>query len=482
MATSIPENSCSFTLGEVATATGGTIFPGGSDTVAVRGVSIDSRTLTPGAVFVALKGPTNDGHAYLRGASARGAVAAMVERGRHRPSLPCVEVTDTLAALGDLARFHLERECAVWRRPSLAVAGSAGKTTTKEIVAALVATLFGPTLSTPGNLNNLIGVPMTLFTLTQEHRAVVLECGTNTRGEIARLGAIFRPDVTLLLNVDIEHSEGLGTIDEIADEETSLFRFTARSAVAPAGDQRISSRIPGHLRVLTFGDSKTADVRLAGRSVTSHGRSRIEIELAPTLVQPGVVPRIETELELLGTQSASNAAAATAAAISLWAKPMGEAELKSIGNTLTKVRAVQGRLSTASVGGIFVIDDSYNSNPRSARAALEAASEVARDMGARLVVAMGDMLELGALSAQAHAELLAEVARLQPAAFVAVGSEILAACRDAGDAYAATAVLAADSEEASRLIRTLVRPGDVLLVKGSRGTRMERIVEALQHG
>lgn len=464
-------------------ATGGRIVPDGKGTFSICGVSIDSRTIAAGALFVAIKGPARDGHAYLEDAM-RGAAAAVVERGRNAPSIRCVEVDDTLAALGDLARFHLERERARRALPSIAIVGSAGKTTTKELLAAVAGALFGPVLATPGNLNNLLGVPMTLFTLTPEHRAMVIECGTNVPGEVARLGAILKPAAALVLNVDVEHSEGLGTIDQIADEETSILRFTSRTAIVPSGDLRIMTRIPASLRKITFGESALADVRLAGRSVVSPGRSKISIDVAPALVRTGA-NRIEADFCLLGAQSALNAAAAVAGAAGLWGERFEAVELERIGTALATVQPLPGRLSTVAARGVFVIDDSYNSNPRSARAALETAAEVSRDLRARLVIAMGDMLELGALSAEAHADLIREVARVCPAMFVAAGGEIGAACRAAsarGDAFAASAKLAADSEEAARLIRSAVRPGDVLLIKGSRGMAMEGITDALRVG
>jgi len=473
--TPIPANQCAFTLAEIARATGGTISPGGAAAVTVRGVSIDSRTIEPGALFVPLRGAARDGHEFVAAAIRAGAAAILLERGES--PLPSVKVADTLAALGDLARFHLERERAARALPSIAILGSAGKTTTKEITAAVAGALFGTVLSTPGNLNNLIGVPMTLFTLTRSHQALVIECGTNTRGEIARLGAILKPDAAMVLNVDIEHSEGLGTLEEIADEETAIFASTARIAVAPADDPRILTRAPARLRQILFGESPAAQVRLAHRAVTSQGRSTIRIKLAPAMVAAGVAPEIEAELNLLGAQSALNAAAAVAGAGALWAPPFGAPELRAIAAALATVRAVPGRLSTLAVRDIFVIDDSYNSNPRSARAALEAASEVARQMGTRLIVAMGDMLELGALSQAAHIELLGEITRAEPAAFVAVGTELAAACRSAPDTRAE---LAANSDDAARLVNAIVRGGDVLLVKGSRGIRMERVIAALQ--
>jgi UDP-N-acetylmuramoyl-tripeptide--D-alanyl-D-alanine ligase len=479
MTTPIPVNQCDFTLGEIARATGGVIAPGASAALPVRGVSIDSRTIEPGALFVPLKGADRDGHEFVAAAIRRGAAAVLLERGE--APTPSVKVGDTLTALGDLARFHLERERAIRAIPSIAILGSAGKTTTKEITAALAGALFGPILSTPGNLNNLIGVPMTLFTLTRNQRALVIECGTNTRGEIARLGAILKPDTALVLNVDIEHSEGLGTIEEIADEETAIFGATTRIAVAPAGDPRILTRIPARLRSILFGESAAAQVRLTHRAVTSQGRATIVIELAPAMTESGVAPRIEAQLNLAGAQSALNAAAAIAGVAAIWPQVLGAAELRAIEGALATVRAVPGRLSTLTIRGIFIIDDSYNSNPRSARAALEAASEAARDLGARLVVAMGDMLELGPLGPAAHVELIHAIARARPAAVVAVGTQLAAACRSAGEPeIAARAELAADSDEAARIVGRVVRPGDVLLVKGSRGIRMERVIEALQ--
>src|ERR1700688_666583 len=179
MNTPIPANRCAFTLGEIARATGGVISPGASAALTVRGVSIDSRTIEagetgePGALFVPLRGAARDGHEFVGGAMRRGAAAAMLERGD--APIPSVKVADTLIALGDLARFHLERERAARAIPSIAILGSAGKTTTKEITAAMAGALFGPILSTPGNLNNLIGVPMTLLALTRSQRALVIE-------------------------------------------------------------------------------------------------------------------------------------------------------------------------------------------------------------------------------------------------------------------------------------------------------------------
>jgi UDP-N-acetylmuramoyl-tripeptide--D-alanyl-D-alanine ligase len=481
MATPIPTNQCEFTLSEVVEATRGKLVRATSAVSVgngLRGVSIDTRSLKPGAIFVALHGESSDGHDYLQQAAARGAAAAIVANGRRHADLDCIEVGDTLDALGRLARRHLARARTARALPLIAIGGAVGKTTTKELTAAVARALFGSTLSTPGNLNNLIGVPMTIFTLSAEHRAAVLECGTNTRGEIPKLAQIVQPDVAMVLNVDLEHSEGLGTLDDIADEEAALFSTATRHAVASADEAMVLARVPKHLRRITFGKSLDADVRLAARSAGA--RSRIRIEIAPAMLAAGVEPFIETEIALLGEAAALNCAAAIAAVTAMRASPLESRELAAIAGALTGVLPVAGRLASTSINGIIVIDDSYNSNPRSIRAALAAAREVADGLGARLVIAMGDMLELGELSAAAHHEAIRDVMLARPAAFVAVGPEMNSACAAISDDAAGAAIVTApDSIAAARIVAGLVGPGDVLLVKGSRGIAMERIFERL---
>jgi UDP-N-acetylmuramoyl-tripeptide--D-alanyl-D-alanine ligase len=505
MATPIPINQCEFTLAEVVDATGGIFvatnssvsFGGGvqgkrppaGDAVQsgyrsgagsagnIRGVSIDTRSISKGSIFVALRGEASDGHNYLPQAAARGAVAAIVETGRRHPALDCIEVEDTLAAIGRLARRHLVRTRTARALPLIAIGGAVGKTTTKELTAAVVRALFGSTLSTPGNLNNLIGVPMTIFTLTGEHRAAVLECGTNTRGEIPKLAQIVEPDVAMVLNVDLEHSEGLGTLDDIADEEAALFSTARHCAVASADEPMVLARIPKHLRRITFGKSPEAHVRLVSRSAGA--RSRIRVELVRDMVAAGVEPLMDTEIALLGEAAALNCTAAIAGVAAMRAAPLESRDLEAIADALATVLPVAGRLASTSVNGVFVIDDTYNSNPRSIRAALAAAREVADGLGARLVIAMGDMLELGDQSAAAHQEAIRDVMRSRPAAFVAVGPEMNSA-RDVVSRDATTEILTSpDSVAAGGIVAGLVRPGDVLLVKGSRGIAMERIIERL---
>lgn len=483
MATLIPTNECAFTLDEVAAVTAGEIFstrgPRPHDGIRVRGVVTDTRSLAAGALFVALRGADRDGHSYLAEAARRGAAAAIVARGRHIAGLICIEVDDTLTALGNLARHHLHRIRAAHGLRCVAIGGAVGKTTTKELTAAVVGALLGETLATPGNLNNLIGVPMTILTLTARHRAAVLECGTNTRGEIARLARIVEPDVAAVLNVDVEHSEGLGGLEEIADEETGLFAAARQAVVACSEERLVMERIPPGARLVTFGDTATADVRVAQRvRAGAGGRSEITLTLSKRLVAGDAPSRFKIDLALLGAAAARNAAAAVAAGAALSSRALSAGDLDAIARALKDVVAVVGRLQARGLNGMFVIDDTYNANPRSVRAALEAAHEAARERGTRMVVALGDMLELGALAGAMHAEAVGEVIRLGPAAFIAVGPEMSAAASGL-EAGQAVIRVAPDSEAAAAIVRSLVRTGDVVLVKGSRGIGMERIIEAL---
>jgi UDP-N-acetylmuramoyl-tripeptide--D-alanyl-D-alanine ligase len=484
MATAIPTNRCAFTLGEAASATAGTMAAGDAAARSTS-VSIDTRTLERGALFVALRGETSDGHAYLARAAESGAAAAIVERGRTAAALPCIEVVDTLVALGALAAHHLRRVRAGRALPVITIGGAAGKTTTKELTASAVRVVFGATLATPGNLNNRIGVPMTIFTLGPEHRAAVLECGTNLRGEIPQLGAIVEPDAAMVLNVDLEHSAGLGTLEDIADEEAAIFAATRRYAVIPAGDPMLAARIPARLATLTFGAAVGADVRLASRIALAGGRSRISFELNPAFVGPGVSAVLTCDIALLGAAAALNCAAALAGALALSPDPLSAAQLGAIGDSFAAARPVARRLEPVTLGGAFVIDDSYNAQPPSVRVAIATARETATSLGARLVIVLGDMLELGAMSPSAHQEAVRAVLAAHPAVFIATGPETIAALdavAGSGSASGIAIARARDSARAGALASAAVRPGDVVLVKGSLGMAMDRVIAALAAG
>lgn len=481
MATPIPVNHCAFTLAEVVAATGGRLV-GGDPSLCVESVSTDTRALRPGALFVALVGDKHDGHHYVSRAMEAGARAVLVRRGTGT-TVPRIEVEDTLVALGRLARFHVDRVRAVRRVPSIAITGSAGKTTTKELTAAAVRALFGSTLATQGNLNNLVGVPMTLFTLGDEHAAMVIECGTSAPGEIARLGEIVAPEVSVVLNADAGHTQGLGSVEQVAVEKGALFAAATRMAIgnaddAPSRKQMFRASVP----TMMFGESPDADVRLVERTVDRTGRAVLTVALAPSLCAEIDGGTVKVALELLGHAAALNATAALAAAMALKGCSLSREELDRAIAALGTVKALPGRLCPRSIGGALVLDDSYNANPRSVRASLAAAGEVASGLGARLVVVLGDMLELGELSARWHADIGQAVARQGAAVFVAVGAEMVRAAQAARETgrKELQVVETPDSEQAATVVRDILCPGDVVLVKGSRGMRMERVIEALE--
>lgn len=475
MATPLPRITARFTLGEVAAATAGELS--GDPSTVLEGVSTDSRALAPGGLFVALRGERFDGHAHVAAALAAGAGAALAERSFGPLSGPAVRVDDTLRALADLARAHLQRHRAQRPLPLVAVSGAVGKTTTKELLAAALAAAFGPCLAPDGNLNNLVGAPVTALTLGAHHRAAVIECGSNARGEIARIAAMAEPDVALCLNADIAHAEGVGSVEDVADEEGAVFAH-ARRAVLGNADEGVScarmSLARSEIERWTFGVAPGATVRLASRAVEADGFARLEITVDPSRLRLEGGPLV-VRTRLLGPAVATNFAAALGA---LAALGVDEEGLRRAARAVGEVPPVPGRLVPRRMRGALVLDDTYNASPRAVRAALAAARELADARGARLVVALGDMLELGAWSDVAHAEAVAEVARAGAAVLVACGAAMTRAA-EAG-AGAAEVVRVGDSAAAGEALRARVKEGDVVLVKGSRGTRMERAVGALE--
>src|SRR5579875_410548 len=451
MATPLPTNQVEMTLAEVAQATGGKLFGDGARRI--RGISTDSRAIQPGGLFVALKGVSHDGHAFIAAASARGAAGAVVQRGSAAP-IDRVEVDDTLEALGRIASFLIRRLRARRFIPAIAIGGAVGKTTTKELTAAAARALFGHTLATVGNLNNLIGVPLTLLGLDETHQAMVIECGTNAPGEIVRLAGIVEP-------------------------EAALFGGARKAIVTWAEEPLLTARLPrSNARTIFFGTGNRAHARLVRRCITAQGHSSIRIEFAPELTAQNAPRHLDLELSLLGPAAALNATAAVAAVAAL--QPLDAERLARLAAALGAVTPVAGRLVLRQVGSIRVLDDTYNANPSSVRVALETARELANQTGARMVVALGDMLELGALSREMHIEAIERAIQARPAALVVVGPEMAqAASALSANNNGVAVVTASDSVAAAPIVRGLLRDGDLLLVKGSRGIAMERVIEAL---
>jgi UDP-N-acetylmuramoyl-tripeptide--D-alanyl-D-alanine ligase len=488
MATEIPGNHAHFTLAELTRATAAELRPGSSDDVI--GVTTDTRTDVRGKLFVALSGEHFDGHAFVDQAVKGGARAVMVSRDVTVPAgVAVLNVKSPLDALGAVARLHRRR----WGAALVAVAGSAGKTTTKSACAALLeAVAPGAVHAVAGNLNNRIGVPMVLLGLEPRHRVAVVEIGTNTPGEVAMLASIAEPDIAVLTVIGLEHSEGLGDLDAIEQEEGALLRALGPAALAVAGadDSRTRRQLalsPAR-RKLSYG-STPSDYRLLARRSRGLLGAELEIErpaspaegrraqLDVSLARGADRERVVIRIAQIGEAGALSALAALAVADAFsGANVAPELASRALADPS---QTVPGRLRAAELAaGTVVLDDSYNSNPVSLKSSLVAARELASERSARLVLVLGEMRELGTASPSAHDEIGRELGATGAAALVAVSGDaerFVSFARQAG----IDAVFAPDADAALPLVRERLRPGDVVLVKASRGVHTERIVKAL---
>lgn len=429
-------------------------------------VCTDSRHLAQGCLFVALKGDRFDAHDFLAQAVKDGAAGLVVQTGRAGDledlDVSVYEVPDTLHALGRLARFHRDR----FQIPIAAVTGSNGKTTTKELIASILS-MRGPTLKTQGNLNNEIGVPLTLFGLDSTHVAAVIEMGMNHLGEIARLTDIARPDAGVITIVQPAHLEGVGSLEGVAQAKGELFHGLSAqgTAVVNLDDARIVSQAKDlRSKKLTWGRAADADVRLV--SVEPQGRDGLSLRIAYAGKD------YSTALHLVGDHNASNATAAFAIALALGYSP------DECVRGLEAARAHARRLQILDApGGVTVVDDCYNANPASMNAALRTVQELSAAEG-RAVAVLGDMLELG--SAESHEHTQMGIAASDRVALLALfGPRMKQAHLQAVKRLGANVQ---HFEEVGALVAWLkqqLRPNDFVLVKGSRGMRLERVVEAL---
>jgi UDP-N-acetylmuramoyl-tripeptide--D-alanyl-D-alanine ligase len=460
-----------WTVEEVAGALGVTP-PGGVDAVArLAGVSINSRTVARGELFVAIHGPRHDGHNFVVAALEAGALAGIVAADRlsgfaepYRSKL--LAVPDTLAALQGLAQAVRTR----WGRRLAAVTGSAGKTTTKEILAALLAARFR-VLKSEGNLNNEYGLPLQLLRLDEADEAAVVELGMSHAGELKRLSEIARPDVGVVTRVAPVHLEFFASVEEIALAKRELIEGLAgRNSVAVlnADDPlvvRFAQVAPG--RVVTFGVAGRADFR--AENIQDCGLNGSEFDFF------GPEGRARLSLPLAGRHNISNALAALAAA-SVWG--VAAAEAREIFPKL-EATGMRGRVLQYDAG-FTVINDCYNSNPVALAAMVELLTST--PAAGRHILAAGEMLELGPSSAELHREAgRAAAASGKLSWIIGVQGDAENLVRGAVEAghLAAHAKFFASSAEAGAFVGNLVERGDILLVKGSRGVKMERIVEAL---
>jgi len=460
-----------WTIAQVADAVGARPGTGLNPVAGVAGVSIDSRTVRSGELFIAIHGVRHDGHDHVASALERGGVAAMVEiaeLGRYREPVreQCIPVGDTFVALKQLARAVRK----AWGGRIAGVTGSVGKTTTKEILAALLGTKLR-VLKSKGNFNNEYGLPLTMFRLDETHQAAVLEMGMSRQGELSRLAEIARPDVGVVTRVAPAHLEFFASVEAIALAKRELIEGLngpESVAVLNADDARVAafaSHAPG--RVLTYGIEKAADFRAA--EIEDRGA----LGSSFVLVHDG--KRTRLELSLAGRHVISNALAALAAA-SVWGISAPEAQ-----NALRDLHApaMRGELLRLA-NGAALINDSYNSSPAALHAMIDVLAQTPGFR--RRILAVGEMRELGLTSRELHRECGIAAGKTRKIDWV-IGVEgdaaaIVEGAVSAGVPKSQTKVFAS-SEDAANFLSDFVKGGDLLLVKGSRGVKMERVVEAL---
>ncbi|MFQ5697851.1 MAG: UDP-N-acetylmuramoyl-tripeptide--D-alanyl-D-alanine ligase [Myxococcota bacterium] len=452
------------TCGELARDCGGDLR--GPAETRISGVSTDSRDLAPGALFVALSGEHFEGHEFVDQARAAGAAALLVSRDVESGGLPTIRVRDTLVALGDLARARRER----FRGPVIAITGSNGKTTTREMCASILTESGHRVRRSPRNFNNEVGAPLTVLGLRRGDSALVVELGMNHPGEIDRLARIVSPDVGAITQIAPAHLGPLGSLEAIAAAKGELLARIrpAGSAVLNADDPRVLElgvRFSG--RRTLFGLAPDAEIRAGRIEVCPRG---LEFDLSTP--EGGV----RIAISGLGRHLVSNALCAVAAARATGLG--GQALLQASRDGLARFVPVAGRLEPREgAGGVLWIDDTYNANPVSVEAALQALREVSGS-GRRIAV-LGDMLELGSDEAELHAGTGTAAARARVAVLVCVGERSRHTGRAARAAGVPETVCVDSSEAAVRELGKRLTRGDVVLVKGSRAMRLEEIVEAL---
>lgn len=448
-----------WTLAEASAAVGGQLSGAHTASVIFNSVTTDSRAMTAGQLFVALRGERFDGHDFLGDAQQAGVAAALISRREAvPPGLPVIEVSDTRLALGSLA--------AAWRRrfsiPVIGITGSNGKTTTKEMVAAILRAAFGPAvLATQGNLNNDIGLPLTLLRMTPEDRAAVIEMGMNHPGEIDYLAALASPTAAVVTNAQRAHLEGMGDLAEIAREKGSLYRHLSPHGVAAIVQGQAftplwTAQAAGHA-MLTFGETPDCTVQA---QITEKG-----FETLLSLKTPQ--GHCDIPLKIPGLHNARNALAAAAVCLA------AEVPLAAIQSGLSLFAGVPGRLEKSLLPkGISLLDDSYNANPDSVRAGIDV---LAQAPGAKILV-LGDMGEIGSEGMALHREVGAYAQAAGVNRLLTLGN----AAREASAAFGSGGTHFESLEQLLPVLQASLLPRSTVLVKGSRFMRMEKVCQALR--
>jgi UDP-N-acetylmuramoyl-tripeptide--D-alanyl-D-alanine ligase len=421
------------------------------------GVSTDTRQLAPGELFVALAGERFDAHTFLGQARDKGAGAAVVRRGTPRvDGLPLFEVADTLVALGALARTR--RRLLPPGSPVVAVTGSSGKTSTKELIRAVLATTYR-VHATGGNLNNLVGVPLTVLGAPDDAEALVVEAGASVPGEIPRLRAVIEPTIAVITNVGYAHVEGFGSLAGVMREKLALVDGV-RVAVVGTDPPELAVEARRRARTVVAGTGPGAELRPEAAVLDDGGHPRLTWR-GNTVTLP-----------VVGFHQIENALLALAVGREVGADPARAVA------ALADARIPGGRSALLELGGLTVIDDTYNANPGSLHWAVQFATWLAQRRRRPLAVVVGSMLELGAESARLHAAAAAEITALAPALVAAVGA-FVPAFEPYRAALGPRLVTAADADALGPRLKAALTGNEIVLLKASRGVALERVLRHL---
>ncbi|HJR89769.1 MAG TPA: UDP-N-acetylmuramoyl-tripeptide--D-alanyl-D-alanine ligase [Aeromicrobium sp.] len=446
-------------LEEIAEIVGGELHADDGDVRVTGAAAVDSRAVEGGGLFAALPGEHVDGHDFVADAIEHGAAAVLASR---RVDAPCVVVPDVTVALGQIAHAVLDRIDPV----VIGITGSQGKTGVKDLVAQILQG-SGPTIAATGSFNNELGVPLTVLRADEQTAYLVLEMGARGVGHIARLCAIARPDIGAVLNVGHAHVGEFGSADRTAVAKSELVQALDPEGVAVlnADDPRTSAMASlTAARVITFGHGGTVAL----------GQVELDGSGEPSFTLSHADETVATHVPQLGVHQAMNAAAAAAIGVA------AGLDLPTVGERLATASALSPmRMArTERADGVLVIDDTYNANPESVAAALRAAMAL-RGGERRVAAVLGEMLELGPESADQHREIGALAGDLGVDLVVAVGEPAWPIAEGAERSATTEVVRADDTEVASQTVSAWLRPGDVVLVKASRGARLERVTAAL---
>lgn len=446
-----------FTVNEICWATQGTVV-GKTQQENFTGISTDTRTVKQGELFIPLVGEEFDGHDFIDEAIRKGAVGVILSRRGMCISehITVIEVNDTLLALQNLARFHRQR----FTIPIVAITGSNGKTTTKDMAAAVLSNQF-QVLKTNANYNNEIGLPLTLLQLTKEHEVAVVEMGMRGRGQISQLANIALPTIGIITNVGETHLELLGTIENIAEAKAELLDVIPEDGLSILNGDNVYVREmskQAKSRIMLFGleqgDIQAKNIQMKAQSMNfvCHSKNK----------------QFLVEIPTTGRHNVYNGLAAIALGMELGMTA------ESICNGFKKFNASPMRLHIEKLGDYLVVNDAYNASPMSMVAAIETLVEVAEG---RKVAVLGDMLELGSIAVSAHENIGDKLAQSHVDIIITVGELAANIAKKASMSGLDKVVACSNHEEAQKVLIKLLEPGDTILIKGSRGMKMENIIK-----